>query len=58
MSSEFDGFQFKAINYDSNKHKWDDVSKQPLRFQSIKFDFNQVELEVRLSFDLSPSLKF
>ncbi|KAI6190677.1 Methylthioribose-1-phosphate isomerase [Aphelenchoides bicaudatus] len=44
--STFNGFEFEPVNYDPKKHKWDDISKQPLKFQSIKFDFDQVKLEV------------
>lgn len=44
--TDFDGFKFEAVNYDSNIHLWKDVSKQPLKFQSIKFDFDAVQLEV------------
>jgi hypothetical protein len=46
MGNEFDRFKFEPINYDPNKHKWNDISKQPLKFQSIKFDFDWVELKV------------
>lgn len=37
---------FEAIDYDPKKHKWDDVSKQALKFESIRFDFDKVQLEV------------
>lgn len=46
MSIDFDGFQFQAIDYDPNTHKWEDISKQPLKFESIRFDFDRVKLEV------------
>jgi hypothetical protein len=47
--TNFNGFTFEAINYDPKTHIWEDVSKQPLQFKSIKFDFDVVRLEVGLT---------
>lgn len=48
MTTDFDGFVFEPVDYDSNKHQWNDVSQQPLKFKSIRFDFDKVKLEVCL----------
>lgn len=47
MAFDFEGFE--AIEYDPKEHQWDSVSRQSLKFHSIRFDFDEIKLEVGLS---------
>ncbi|CAD5223916.1 unnamed protein product [Bursaphelenchus okinawaensis] len=46
MASTYNGFVFEAVNYDGSVHKWDDMSKAPLTFATLRYDSEKKTLQV------------